>query len=118
MHKLACKALKNLQASVEQKKTSILRTVKHLPEIKFYNQNFIKADFSTAHIIFINATCYPVEFWDNLIEKFNQLTVGARIIITSKKINSPYFESIYSGVHLMSWGMNSVRIYKKIGRHG
>jgi precorrin-6B methylase 2 len=110
---LSCQALDNLKIKVNQDKNRILRAIKHLPEIKFYNQNFIKADFSRANIIFINATCYPIDFWNELIQKFNKLADGTRIIITSKKIDSPLFKQIYSGSHLMSWGMNSVRIYQK-----
>ncbi len=114
VYKLSRQALNHLTTKVDKDKKNILRAIKHLPEIKFYNQNFIKADFSKANIIFINATCYPVEFWDELIKKFNQLSDGSRIIITSKKIDSPLFKQIYAGQHLMSWGMNSVRIYEKI----
>lgn len=113
LYKLSCQALNFLQTKVDKDKKNILRVVKHLPEIKFYNQNFIKADFSTANILFINATCYSIECWDELMKKFSQLANGARIIITSKKIDSPLFKQIYSGSHLMSWGMNSVRIYEK-----
>lgn len=113
VYKLSCQALKSLLTKVDDRKKHILRAVNHLPEIKFYNQNFINADFSSANIIFINATCYPVEFWDELMKKFNQLAYGTRIIITSKKIDSPLFKQIYAGSHLMSWGMNSVRIYEK-----
>lgn len=113
IYKLSCQALHALQERVNKQKNSILRAIKHLPDIKFYNQNFIKADLSSANIIFINATCYPIEFWNEVINKFNKLNKGTRIIITSKKIDSPEFKQIYTGTHLMSWGMNSVRIYEK-----
>lgn len=113
VYKLSCQALNALQESVNKQKNNILRAVKHLPDIKFYNQNFIKTDLSSANIIFINATCYPIDFWDELINKFNNLKKGTRIIITSKKIESLQFKQIYAGSHLMSWGMNSVRIYEK-----
>lgn len=113
IYKLSCQALNALQENVHKQKNNILRAVKHLPDIKFYNQNFIKTDLSSANIIFINATCYPIDFWNELINKFNKLNKGTRIIITSKKIESPEFRQIYAGSHLMSWGMNSVRIYEK-----
>lgn len=113
IYKLSCQALNSLHEKVDKQKNNILRAIKHLPEIKFYNQNFIKADLSSANIIFINATCYPIDFWNDLINKFNKLNKGTRIIITSKKIDSPQFKQIYAGSHLMSWGMNSVRIYEK-----
>jgi hypothetical protein len=115
----ACKGIELLEPlytlSIQvQKELYTHIDINQLPEIAFYHQDFIQDDFSSANIVFINATCFPAELWEKLIQKFNAMPKGLRIIINSKRIESPFFEEVHSGSHLMSWGMNSVRIYEKI----
>lgn len=105
LYALSCQAQKEFYTKIDSK---------NLPEIEFHQGDFIQDDFSSANIIFINATCFPADLWEKLVNKFNQMPHGTRIIINSKRIESPYYEEIHSGSHLMSWGMNSVRIYEKV----
>lgn len=109
LHQLSAEALKVFHENSNG-------DIKNIPEIKFYHQNLIHTDLSSADLIFINATCFPVDFWNTLIKAFDQLEKGVKIIINTKKIDSHFFKEIYSGSHLMSWGMNSVRIYEKINK--
>lgn len=84
-----------------------------IASIKFINDNFIEYDFSDGDIIFINATCLDYFIWEKLLTKLTCLKSGSRVIVTTKKIAHEQFEVIYSGMDLMSWGMNTVNIYRK-----
>lgn len=82
-----------------------------LSRVQFINGNFLHHDFSDGDIIFINATALPGNIWDELCVKLLQLKPGSRVIVTTKTVSHHAFELIYQGRELMSWGMNSVRIY-------
>lgn len=85
-----------------------------LSTIEFINSDFLNCDLSDGGIIFINATCLSYYTWEALVEKLKELRPGARIISTTKKIQNEQFEVLYQYQELMSWGMNSVNIYRKI----
>jgi len=85
-----------------------------LSSIEFIKHDFINLDFSNGDIIFINATCLDYNSWEKLQAKFQKLKVGSRVIVTTKKIESPDFKLISESFEIMSWGVNSVYIYKKI----
>ncbi len=90
------------------------RYLSRLASIHFIQDNFLHCEISDADLVFINATCFSYSIWEALIEKLKKLKVGSRIITTSKKIQAEQFELVYETKELMSWGMNSVYIYKKI----
>ena len=85
-----------------------------LSSIHIINDNFLNQDFSDGTIIFINATCLSYQTWQHLLDKFQQLKTGTRVIVTSKKIENPQFQLISQTFELMSWGVNSVNIYRKL----
>lgn len=87
---------------------------KHPNNIQFFNDDLLTLDFSDADIVFINATCFNADSWKIITKGFEKLKKGARVIISTKKLESNLFENIHSGIHLMSWGQNSINIYKKI----
>jgi len=83
--------------------------------IEFINEDLITMDYSDGDIVFLNATCYEDDTWGKKICKnLDKLKVGARVIMTTKTTESKKFELIHANTHLMSWGMNSVNIYRKI----
>ncbi len=84
------------------------------PSIKFIEADILDVDISNADIVFINATCFDRTVWDKLTEKFQQLKPGSRIITTTKQLPDEYFESMIQSSVLMSWGYNSIFIYRKI----
>ncbi len=88
--------------------------LKRLKSIQFIQEDFLKIDLKKCHIVFINATCLNYHTWEKLLEKLLSLTSGSRVILTTKKIQHELFEPIYQGVELMSWGMNSLNIYRKV----
>ncbi len=87
---------------------------KRLSSIEIINADLLKCDFTDADIIFVNATCFSETSWEKILEKFLSLKSGSRVITTSKTILDPAFQLVESELELMSWGMNSVYIYKKI----
>lgn len=82
--------------------------------IEFHHANILDYDFSNGHIIFSNSVCFDRKTWAKILAKFEELPVGARVIVTSKNIVSKNFKLIYSGLILMSWGHNNTFIYEKI----
>lgn len=82
--------------------------------IQFFNENFLNFNFSDAKVILINATAFSYDLWQSLLKIVLTLPKDVRIITMTKKINTDEFELIHSGFYLMSWGMNSVNIYKKV----
>lgn len=82
--------------------------------LSFICDNLLNQNFSDADIIFINATAYSANTWEQILYKLVQLKRGAKIIITSKTLPSPTFTKTYQGMELMSWGLTSTYIYEKI----
>lgn len=82
--------------------------------IEFYSQNLLDISFEEADIVFINATCYIDDFWLAVREKIDQLKVGARIILASKRLKGEQYALIDAQIAVTSWGNSSVFIYKKI----
>ena len=103
-------ANKQVTKAIELKKINLQK----MARVKFIKENYIDYDFSDADIIFVNATCIDYHTWEKLLSKLSDLKSGSRVIVTTKKIENEKFKSIYHGMDLMSWGMNSVNIYKKI----
>lgn len=85
-----------------------------LADIEFVQANFLERDITQGDIIFINATCLSYYAWEALLTKLMVLKKGSRVIVTSKRIQHPAFEVMSQTFELMSWGMNSVNIYRKI----
>lgn len=84
-----------------------------LAVIQFVKDDFLDQNFSDGDIIFVAATCFNYSLWDELVKRLAALKVGARVIVTSKKIDHPQFELISESCEVMSWGENSVFIYVK-----
>jgi hypothetical protein len=87
---------------------------KHHPlNVEFISGDLTAIDFSEANIVYLNVTCFDSDIWERICEKLEALPVNARVIITSKYLNSENFDLIDQQSHLMSWGMNTVNIYLK-----
>lgn len=88
--------------------------IHRLSSIQFIQGDLLNHDYADADIIYISATCFGYSLWEKIIAKLTTLKVGSRIIITTKKIEHEQFELIKESNRLMSWGLNSVFIYRKI----
>ncbi|MBA2655042.1 MAG: hypothetical protein H0U71_08280 [Gammaproteobacteria bacterium] len=88
----------------------------HKPlNIQFINNDFLTQDISDGDVVFINATCFRGEFFTAIIVQLLKLKVGARVILGSANLDEVGgFKPLYSNLHLMSWGLNSVNIYERI----
>lgn len=83
--------------------------------IQFIHGDFLQEDFSDADIVFINATCFRGDLFNEIIVRLLKLKPGARVILGSANLeNIGGFELKYSNLHLMSWGLNAVKIYQRI----
>jgi SAM-dependent methyltransferase len=82
--------------------------------IEFVQDDFQNVDFSDGDIIHVNATTLNPVLWGKLEMKLNQLKSGARVIVSTKKLDAVYFEKIYQAMLPMSWGDCTVFIYKKL----
>lgn len=75
--------------------------------------DYYACDLSEADIVYINATGIFGEDWAKLVDKFQQLKANARVITTSRAIETTDFELIDARFRPMSWGPNRVFIYQK-----
>ena len=110
LHQLSLKQLELFKIHI--KKYKFFSTRKF--NINFIAQDLVSTYFLDADIIFVNATCYIGELWDNLQEKIHQLKIGSRIILASKRLPNEQYILIDSQIAITSWGTSSVFIYKKI----
>lgn len=92
--------------AILQKEKMITLTV-----IEFIQADFFKLDFLNANVIFINATGFFGELYDDLVAILKKLHAGTRIIITSKLLPVDDFELIHQDLYLMSWGFSRVSVY-------
>lgn len=81
--------------------------------IEFHQADFLEYDFSNGTLVFVNATCIDRMTWAKLVKRLERLPKGARVLVSTKTINSKLFEEQFIGTTLMSWGHSSVRIYRK-----
>jgi hypothetical protein len=87
--------------------------------IFFYHANLLTTDWLEADIVFINASAFIGDFWEQLLEKLKQLKVGTQIIVVSKLLPSDHFTVKYSDFLPMSCGWVRVGVYmvytRKVG---
>jgi hypothetical protein len=82
--------------------------------IHFVNADFLAVDITSADILFINATAFLGEYWDNIVDYLsNHLRKGTRLIVTSKSLPSPCFTLYKQTICLMSWGQAHIGVYLK-----
>lgn len=85
-----------------------------LQHIEFIQSDILKTNFSDADVVYMNATAFAPDMWESLIPKLEALKSGARIIVLTKRLKKDKFELLQETSLPMSWGMNSVMIYKRI----
>jgi precorrin-6B methylase 2 len=112
---LANKQIKKAEAIIKtQYQEYSADYLEQLSRIQIINTDLLNCDLTQADIIYINATCFDETLWEKVQKKLLSLKIGSRIIVITKKIRHEYFELLQQSLELMSWGMNSVNIYKKI----
>ncbi|MFO1259021.1 MAG: class I SAM-dependent methyltransferase [Gammaproteobacteria bacterium] len=101
---------------LSQNQWSMIQAEQNTKNIKlsFTCGDYYDLDISAADIVFFNATACRGDKWEKILAKFKELPVGSRLILTSHRIQDVMFESLYEGLQLMSWGMNSAYVYRKV----
>jgi hypothetical protein len=94
----------------------ILTLLKDKPEVSFINGDFLQSDWSDASLLFANSTCFSPDLMESLSVKADEVKVGAYFITFTKKLpslseNWIVFDSFR---RLMSWGIATVYIHKKV----
>jgi len=89
-------------------------TTTRLDNINIVQADILKYDLRQANIVFFNATCFDNSTFSLLAEKFLTLPKGARIILTSHTLELTSFNLLATARYPMSWGLNTVNIYKKL----
>lgn len=109
MYQLCCQQ----QSKFTQLLTELHLDVTRAERIEFIHNNILHVDFSDADVVFINATAFFGDLWDAIVQRLYQLKPGARIILSSRKLPESDFALLSDKRQLMSWGMNSVFIYRR-----
>lgn len=93
---------------------NLLHAPNRLKDLTFICTDFLKYDFSNADIVFINATGFTDENWQQILIKLNQLKQGTAVITTSKLLPSDTFIQRYGAMEQMHWGLVSTYIYERL----
>lgn len=103
-------------AACEQKKhLSNLDAYKHRAEIiHFFNNNILHANFDSATLIFINATSFFGQTWQEISQRIEQTPNCATVITTSKPLKSTLFTVTKITWVEMSWGIVKAYIHQRI----
>ncbi len=101
------------QVSLNMKQQLELHFNKKLA-VAFSHADMFQSNISEASIVFVNATGLYDENWQAAVSTLKTLKPNTRIIITSKQLPNSDFLLITRGLWLMSWGMSSVYLYRKL----
>ncbi len=82
--------------------------------IHFVHQDFLEYNWQDGNLIFINSTAIIGNLWVQLLEKLENLQINTIVITTTKSIPKDSFELIYCTDVLMSWGIVTAYIHRKI----
>jgi precorrin-6B methylase 2 len=111
LFELSQQQLEKLENQPERKKLLPNKAI----NVQFIHHDFLTYDFSDGDVVFINATCFRGEMFNQIIAKLLKLKVGSRVILGSASLeNVGGFELQYQNLHLMGWGLNMVRIYQRV----
>jgi len=89
---------------------------KKIPEFEIVCGDFIQYDWSDASFIFANSTCFTPELMTALSQKAEELKPGTFFITFTKRLPnlSNNWELRDGFRRLMSWGIATIYIHKKI----
>jgi hypothetical protein len=94
----------------------ILPKFETTPELEILNGDFLKHDWSCASLVFANSTCFSPELMKSLSSKADELKKGTFFVTFTKKLPdlSDKWETCDGFRRLMSWGIATVYIHRKI----
>lgn len=102
------------QVAIEKKQTLLNHSAyAHLEHrIEFIRADLLNVDYKDATLIFINATGFIGDFWNQLVAHLEQSAAKATIITTTKPINSNQFKMTYQTTVPMSWGAVTAYLHR------
>lgn len=101
-------------AVLQQKKLAAQCSYKDkASRIQFIKGNFLTTDIQDATLIFVNASGFFGETWQNITDHISQAKHCNTIITTSKKLLSSNFRVIKETKVMMSWGVVSAYIHQR-----
>lgn len=83
-------------------------------EIQFINGDAGFIDWHDADVVFINISCIDSKTMDKLLATASRMRMGAFVIIVTRKISSKHFQLVDMLPMTQSWGISTVRIYKRL----
>lgn len=87
---------------------------KKMPKIKFICADFLKINWEDGNLFFINATGFVGELWDLLNQQLEKTQKNTIVITMSKPLKSTQFKTMRTTHVMMSWGVATTFISKKI----
>jgi hypothetical protein len=87
-----------------------------IPEFEVINGDFLNYDWTDASFVFANSTCFTPELMQSLAKKAEELKPGAFFVTFTKKLPviSNNWDLRLGFRRLMSWGIATIYIHKKI----
>jgi len=89
---------------------------KKIPDYEVINGDFLQYDWSDASFVFANSTCFTPELMSSLATKAEDLKPGTFFVTFTKRLPglSNNWELRDGFRRLMSWGIATIYIHKKI----
>jgi SAM-dependent methyltransferase len=81
--------------------------------IEFFKEDLLKADISSAKIVYVAGTTFSDDFIELLTKKLHQVPKGAVIVTLSYPLSSVRFSLFREQQLYFSWGKNTVYFHKK-----
>ncbi|OAI48476.1 hypothetical protein AYO45_04955 [Gammaproteobacteria bacterium SCGC AG-212-F23] len=79
--------------------------------VEFVQGDFLQIDFSDADVIYLHATTFSADLWQQLIVKLTTLKPGTRFITITKRLPETHFQLLHEQPLQMTWGEASAFIY-------
>ena len=102
----------------------MIKTYSHLlpiyptttPSLELTCGDFLEFEWKDASFVFANSTCFSPELMQNLSKKSEELKVGTFFVTFTKRLPnlSENWEVKEGFRRLMSWGIATVYVHKKI----
>jgi hypothetical protein len=83
-------------------------------ECYYLNNCMFDCDWSGYDLVFVNATCFSGEFWNEIQRRLGQLATGTTVVITSHTLPKDKFKCSHFGTYSASWGLVHAGIYLRI----
>lgn len=81
--------------------------------IFLYHADLLVWNIFDSDLVFINASAFIGDFWEQVLARLIQLKEGTQVIVVSKRLPGEYFTQLYEDFLPMSFGLARVGIYRR-----